>query len=54
MFAQEELYSKASKAYFKLSKDFLSLNPGLHTSMHVVQLFAYNKFVKKINSASHV
>ena len=34
MFAQEELYSKASKAYFKLSKDLLSLNPGLHTSMH--------------------
>jgi hypothetical protein len=35
MYAQEELYNKASKAYFKLSKDLLSLNPGLHTSMHV-------------------
>jgi hypothetical protein len=36
MYAQEELYNKASKAYFKLSKDLLSLNPGLHTSMHVI------------------
>jgi hypothetical protein len=35
MYAQEELYNKASKAYLKLSKDLLSLNPGLHTSMHV-------------------
>ena len=35
MYAQEELYNKASKAYFKLSKDLLSLNPVLHTSMHV-------------------
>ena len=35
MYAQEELYNKALKAYFKLSKDLLSLNPGLHTSMHV-------------------
>ena len=33
--AQEELYKKATKAYFKLSKDFLSLNPNVHTSMHV-------------------
>jgi hypothetical protein len=62
MYAQEELYNKASKAYFKVSKDPLSLNPGLHTNMHVfdhtsgakVQLFAYNKFGQKINSASHV
>ena len=33
--AQEELYNKALKAYFKLSKDFLSLNPNIQTSMHV-------------------
>ena len=33
--AQEELYTKALKAYFKLSKDFLTLNPEVHTSMHV-------------------
>jgi hypothetical protein len=39
MYAQEELYNKASKAYFKLSKDLLSLNPGLHTSMHEYLFF---------------
>ena len=34
-YAQEELYKKSLKAYFKLSRDFLSMNPELHTSMHV-------------------
>lgn len=33
--AQEELYKKALKAYFKFSKDLLSLNPSIKTSMHV-------------------
>lgn len=33
--AQEELYKKALKAYFKFSKDLLSLNPSVKTSMHV-------------------
>ena len=33
--AQDELYKKALKAYFKLSKDFLSLHPSVKTSMHV-------------------
>ena len=33
--AQEELYKKAIKAYFKLSKDFLSLGPSIKTSLHV-------------------
>jgi hypothetical protein len=31
-FAQEELYKKALKAYFKFSKDLLSLNPTIKTS----------------------
>jgi hypothetical protein len=34
-FAQEELYKKALKACFKFSKDQLSLNPTIKTSMHV-------------------
>ena len=34
-FARKELYNKAQKAYFKLCKDFLSINPGIKTSIHV-------------------
>ena len=34
-FTQDELYKKALKAYFKLSKDFLSLYPSVKTSTHV-------------------
>ena len=34
-FTQDELYKKALKAYFKLSKDFLSLHPSVKTSTHV-------------------
>ena len=34
-FAQKELFQKAQKAYFKLCKDFLSLNPNINISMHV-------------------
>ena len=34
-FAQEELYKKALKACFKFSKDLLSLNQTIKTSMHV-------------------
>ena len=34
-FAQNELYKKGLKAYFKLKKDLLSLNPNLKTSIHV-------------------
>ena len=34
-FAQNELYKKGLKAYFKLQKDFLSLNPSIKTSLHV-------------------
>ena len=34
-FAQNELYKKGLKAYFKLQKDFLAFNPSLKTSMHV-------------------
>jgi hypothetical protein len=49
MYAQEELYNKASKAYFKLY--FLCT---CRLSGAKVQLFAYNKFGQKINSASHV
>lgn len=34
-YAQEELYQRALKGYFKLSKDFLSHNPSVKTSLHV-------------------
>ena len=34
-FAQCELYKKALKAYFKLQKNFLSMNPKVQTSLHV-------------------
>jgi hypothetical protein len=34
-FAQEDLYKKALKVYFKFSKDLLLLNPTIKTSMHV-------------------
>ena len=34
-FAQNELYKKGLKAFFKLQKDFLSMNPSLKTSIHV-------------------
>ena len=33
--AKNELYKKALKALFKLRKDFLSLNPGIKTSINV-------------------
>ena len=33
--AQDELYQKAMKAYFKLGKDFLSLYPGIKNCLHV-------------------
>ena len=33
--AQDELYKKASKAFFKLQKNFLSLNPKINTALHV-------------------
>jgi len=34
-YAQEQLYKKGLKAYFKLTKDFLSMHPSVKTSMHV-------------------
>ena len=34
-FAQDELYKKSLKAYFKVQKDFLSLNPKPKTSIHI-------------------
>ena len=34
-YAQNELYKKSLKAFFKLKKDILSLNPNIRTSMHV-------------------
>jgi hypothetical protein len=34
-FAQTELYKKALKAYYKLRKDFFSLNPSVKSSMHI-------------------
>lgn len=34
-YAQNELYKKSLKAFFKLKKDLLSLNPNIRTSMHV-------------------
>lgn len=33
--ARSELYKKALKAYHKLSNDFINLNPGIKTSIHV-------------------
>ena len=33
--AQDELYKKATKALFKLQKEFLSLNPSVKTALHV-------------------
>jgi hypothetical protein len=33
--AKNELYKKALKAFFKLGKDFPSLNPGIKTSINV-------------------
>ena len=33
--AKVELHNKGLKAYFKLRKDFLSLNPGISTSLNV-------------------
>ena len=34
-YTQEDLYNKSLKAYFKFSKEFLSLKPNIHISMHV-------------------
>jgi hypothetical protein len=34
-YAQNELYKKSLKAFSKLKKDLLSLNPNIRTSMHV-------------------
>ena len=34
-YAQEDLYKKALKAFYKLQKDFLSLKPSVKTSLHV-------------------
>ena len=34
-FAQTELHTKALKAYYKLPKDLLTLNPNINTSLHV-------------------
>ena len=33
--AQKELYNKALKAYHKLRRDFLSVNPNIKNSLHV-------------------
>ena len=33
--ARNELYKKALKAFYKLRKDFQSLNPGIKTSINV-------------------
>ena len=62
-FAQKELYNKALKAYYKLRKDFLSLNPNIKNSLHVfdhtikpILLYSseiwgfFNPFKKKLNS----
>jgi hypothetical protein len=34
-YAQEDLYNKSLKSYFKFSKEFLLLKPNIHISMHV-------------------
>ena len=34
-FAQNELHKKALKAYYKLHKDLITLNPNINTSLHV-------------------
>jgi hypothetical protein len=34
-YAQEDLYNKSLKAYFKFSKEFLSLKSNIHIGMHV-------------------
>jgi hypothetical protein len=34
-YAQNKLYKKSLKDFFKLKKDLLSLNPNIRTSMHV-------------------
>jgi hypothetical protein len=34
-FAQAELCKRALKAYYKLRKDFFSLNPSVKSSMHI-------------------
>jgi hypothetical protein len=33
--AQDEIYKKALKAYFKLQKDVLNLNPGVENSTNI-------------------
>jgi hypothetical protein len=41
--AKNELYKKGLKAFFKLRKDFLGLNPGISTSFNV-----FNHTIKPI------
>jgi hypothetical protein len=50
-FAQEELYKKALKSYFKFSKDLLSLNPTIKTSMHV---FDHSSSTSLLEHLGHV
>ena len=33
--AKSEMYKKALQAFYKLKKDFLSLSPGIKSSMHI-------------------
>ena len=42
--AQDELYKKGLKAFFKLMKDFLSLNPSVKTSTDVFDHTILNPF----------
>ena len=42
-YAQEDLYNKSLKGYFKFSKEFLPLTPNIHISMHV-----FNHTIKPI------
>ena len=41
--AKNVLCNKAKKAYFKLRKDLLSLNPDIVTSLHVIHVFDHTK-----------
>ena len=61
-FAQKQLYQKALKSFFKLKKDFISMNPDIKTTIHIfdhtikpilmygAEIWGYfNPFAKKIH-----
>jgi hypothetical protein len=53
-YAQNELYEKSLKAFFKLKKDLLSLNPNIRTSMHVFDHTIKPIIYKTLNVFSHI